>query len=295
MRTITASELNENPGPVVVDVRLADDFEHSHIPGAISNCVFEVAFCDRFREATPDQGTACVLYGADAESHEAKMAAEKLEEMGYGDVRVIEGGLAEWKGAGLNVDGGAPEPSDPEIPSGTLPLDLSESRVEWTGRNLLNKHFGTIGLRSGEIEVADGKLVGGVVVIDMNAIECTDLDGEMRDGLIGHLKSHDFFHTSEFPEATFRIFSSDRIEKAKPGDQNLIVRADLEMKGKTSAVELGCVAGITPEGKLAAQASFLIDRTVWNVIYGSGKFFNRLAGHLVNDLVDIEIKVITAG
>lgn len=158
---------------------------------------------------------------------------------------------------------------------------------------MLNKHIGTIGLRSGEIEVADGKLVGGVVVIDMNAMECTDLEGEMRDGLIGHLKSHDFFHTAEFPEATFRILSSERIEKAKPGDQNLIVRAELEMKGKTAPVELGCVAGVTPDGKLAAQASFLIDRTAWDVIYGSGKFFSRLGQHLVNDLVDIEIKVVT--
>jgi polyisoprenoid-binding protein YceI len=141
--------------------------------------------------------------------------------------------------------------------------------------------------------VEDGKLVGGVVVIDMNAMECTDLEGEMRDGLIGHLKSHDFFHTAEFPEATFRILSSERIGKARPGDQNLIVRAELEMKGKTAPVELGCIAGVTPEGNLAAQASFLIDRTAWNVIYGSGKFFHRLGQHLVNDLVDIEIKVVT--
>lgn len=293
MKTISATELNENPGPVVVDVRLSDDYEHSHIPGAISNCVFEVAFCNRFREATPDQGTACVLYGADAGSHEAKMAAEKLEQMDYSDVRIIEGGLVEWKEAGLPVEGEAPQPSDPAIPEGTLALDLSQSRIEWTGRNLLNKHIGTIGLRSGEIEVADGKLVGGFVVIDMNAMNCTDLEGEMRDGLIGHLKSHDFFHTSEFPEATFRILSSERIEKAKPGDQNLIVRAELEMKGKTAPVELGCIAGVTPDGNLGAQASFLIDRTAWNVIYGSGKFFHRLGQHLVNDLVDIEIKVVT--
>jgi len=62
-----------------------------------------------------------------------------------------------------------------------------------------------------------------------------------------------------------------------------------------SSDEFGCVAGVTPDGKLAAQASFLIDRTVWNVIYGSGKFFSRLGGHLVNDLVDIEIKVVTVG
>ncbi len=293
MKIISATELNENPGPVVVDVRLSEDYDHSHFPGAVSNCVFEVAFCDRFREGMPDQGRVYVLYGADSTSLEATMAAEKLEQLGYLDIRLLEGGLAGWRKAGLPTEGDGPEPLDPAIPEGTFPLDLSESRIEWTGRNLLNKHIGMIGIRAGRIEIADGKLVGGLVVIDMNSIQCTDLEGEMREMLIGHLKSHDFFHTSEFPEATFHIRSSERVENAKPGDLNLIVQADLEMKGKTARVELACVAGITPDGNLAAQASFLIDRTAWNVIYGSGKFFHRLGQHLVNDLVDLEVRVVT--
>ena len=61
----------------------------------------------------------------------------------------------------------------------------------------------------------------------------------------------------------------------------------------TKPVQLGAVAGVTPEGKLAAQSSFLIDRTLWNVIYGSGKFFHRHGMHLVNDLIDVELKVVT--
>jgi hypothetical protein len=72
----------------------------------------------------------------------------------------------------------------------------------------------------------------------------------------------------------------------------MIVRADLTMKGVTAPVDLGVVAGIAPDGSLAAQSSFLIDRTVWKVLYGSGKFFHRLGMHLVNDLVDIELKVV---
>lgn len=50
---------------------------------------------------------------------------------------------------------------------------------------------------------------------------------------------------------------------------------------------------MTAEGKAAAQASFTIDRTQWGVIYGSGKFFKRLSGHLVNDLIEFQIKIVT--
>jgi hypothetical protein len=52
-------------------------------------------------------------------------------------------------------------------------------------------------------------------------------------------------------------------------------------------------AGLTSEGKAAAQAAFAIDRTQWNVLYGSGKYFRHLGEHLVNDLIEIQIRVVT--
>ena len=38
-----------------------------------------------------------------------------------------------------------------------------------------------------------------------------------------------------------------------------------------------------------AQAAFDIDRTDWNISYGSGKLFEKLGMHLVNDRIDIEL------
>jgi hypothetical protein len=49
-------------------------------------------------------------------------------------------------------------------------VDLRESRIEWTGRNLLNSHHGVIGLKEGSLEYEHGRLTGGKFVIDMNAI-----------------------------------------------------------------------------------------------------------------------------
>ena len=53
------------------------------------------------------------------------------------------------------------------------------------------------------------------------------------------------------------------------------------------------VVGVTPEGKLAAQASLAIDRTLWEVLYGSGKYFRNLGGHLVNDLIELQLRIVT--
>src|SRR5688572_22059161 len=50
-----AAELESARPPVVLDVRLADDFEACHIPQAVNNAVFEVAFMERLREQLPDK------------------------------------------------------------------------------------------------------------------------------------------------------------------------------------------------------------------------------------------------
>jgi len=38
---------------------------------------------------------------------------------------------------------------------------------------------------------------------------------------------------------------------------------------------------------------FSFDRTRWKVLYGSGRFFHRLGMNLVNDLIQLEIKIVT--
>jgi hypothetical protein len=53
------------------------------------------------------------------------------------------------------------------------------------------------------------------------------------------------------------------------------------------------VTGVTPDGKAVAQAVLSLDRTCWGVLYASGRYFHRLGMHLVNDLIDLEIKIVT--
>jgi polyisoprenoid-binding protein YceI/rhodanese-related sulfurtransferase len=298
-KTIDAPELSErlsgSTPPVLVDVRLESDHRCNRIPGALSNCVFEVAFLERMPGIAPDPTRPVCVYGADDGSLESRMAAEKLCRAGWTEVLDFREGLSGWRAAGFPVEEADPSAIHPPIRSGIHPLDLAESRVLWTGRNLLNKHDGSIRLRAGELTVESGRLVGGHFTFDMNAITCSDLAGTpLHDVLIAHLRSDDFFDTEVFPKANFVIMQTSPINGASPGAPNLFVSGELTLKGITRPVEFPACTGVTPEGKLAAQASFAIDRTKWNVLYGSGKFFRNLGGHLVNDLIDLNLRVVTA-
>ncbi len=294
MKLITPADLHAAAAHAhILDVRLSDDFDCCHIPGAANNCVYEVAFKERLKEHAPDPQAFICLYGQSDASHEAPMAAEKLKREGFADVRLLQGGLDAWKQAGLPVEGKGAELPQPLPPQGRKEIDLQESRLEWTGRNLLNKHSGKIALKSGHLTFDKGTVTGGEIVIDMNAITCDDLQGNpLHDVLIHHLRSDDFFDTDVHPEARIAICKALPTAGGTPGSPNLQVQADLTLKGITAPVEFTASAGLDDQGRPAAQAAFAIDRTRWNVLYGSGRFFARLAGHLVNDLIDLQIRLV---
>jgi hypothetical protein len=65
------------------------------------------------------------------------------------------------------------------------------------------------------------------------------------------------------------------------------------MKGITAPLQFSASGGVTPDGRLAAQADFDFDRSRWNILYGSGKFFQRLGGNLVNDMIGIRLRIVT--
>jgi len=287
-------KLESTDPPIVVDVRLEDDFKAAHIPGAINNCVYEVVFGERLAKSVPERTRPIVVYGANSESYEARVAAEKLSRAGYTDVYEYRDGLAAWQAAGAPVALGEPVPAEPTISDGPHPIDLSESSIEWSGRNLLKKHHGRIGLRSGQLEFAHGELTGGRAVIDLNNIVCFDLQGtEWHDVLINHLRSDDFFDVERFPEALVVIDGARRIDNARLGRPNLEINADVTLKGVSATLKFVAMSGVTPDGKAAAQAVFSFDRTRWKVLYGSGRFFYRLGRNLVNDLIELEIKIVT--
>lgn len=278
---------------LLLDVRLEDDFACGHVPGAINNCVFEVAFADRLAPHLHLKDKPVCVYGQSDTSHEAAMAAEKLRRAGFARVHLLQGGLQGWRDAGLPVEGKGAEPASPAIPQGRKEIDLQESHLEWTGRNLLNKHSGKIALKSGHLTFNHGAVTGGEIVISMADITCDDLQGTpLHDVLVHHLRSDDFFDTDRYPVARLIIHEARPMVESTPGSPNLHVLAALTIKDVTAPLEFTASAGLDDQGRAAAQAAFAIDRTRWGVLYGSGKFFHRLAGHLVNDLIELQVRLV---
>ena len=289
-----ASLLDGGAALAVLDVRLPEDYAAGHLPEAVNHCVFEMGFGGTVGSAFPDKEVTLVVVGWGGISHEAEVAAGKLRGLGFTSVRVLQGGMGAWTEAGLAVEASAPAGPAPLWPVGRRALDLSLCRVEWLGRNLLNKHFGTVPILEGYLEFdAVGPLCGGEILLDLKGLVCADLAGSpLHEVLIAHLESDDFFDVANHPTAMLRLSKATRIAET-PGALNLEITADLTLRGQTHAVCFLASGGLTAEGRPAAQAALAIDRTRWGVIYGSGKFFQRLAGHLVNDRIELSVKLVT--
>ena len=95
--TDAAAKAKSIPNAVIVDVREKDEFDESHIPGAIhmSRGMIELEVEDKF----PNRNTTIICHcGGGGRS---ALAAESLQKMGYKNVRSMAGGFKAWKAAGL--------------------------------------------------------------------------------------------------------------------------------------------------------------------------------------------------
>ncbi len=283
---------NAHPPAVILDVRIPEDFAVAHIAGSLHACVFLMSFVEDVKRLVPDPETPIVVYGTAVTSLESTEASQRLAWAGYASVFNYAGGLAEWKSDALPTLGDGPLPPQPVV-DGPVPVDLHETRIEWTGRNLLNKHTGTVGLKSGELLFKEGWLAGGEFVLDMTALTCSDIaDAAMNLLLIQHLKGADFFDVDRFPEGRLSLRKVVPVPEGRPGSPNLQLLGDLTVRGITRELPIVAVGGRTPEGRLAVQAVFAFDRTDFGSAYGSGRFFRNLGKHLVNDLVEIQVRLV---
>jgi polyisoprenoid-binding protein YceI len=176
---------------------------------------------------------------------------------------------------------------------GTYHLDTSASRLEWIGRNLNNRHYGLISITEGTVSIEKGLISGGAVTLDMNSIVNLDLqDEDYRRMLIRHLRSDDFFHVERYPTAVFRLDGSQPIPDAAAGSPCQTVTGTLELAGRSNRLSFLAEIAAGENGQVRVQAAFDIDRTRWGIIYGSGRFFEKLGMHLVSDTISIELFLV---
>lgn len=292
---ITCEELKSliGKGAVVVDVMTPEDFAACHLAGACNACVYEMVFLDRITECVPGRETELIVYDETGTTRTAEVAREKLLRAGYRKVSILSGGLSAWREAGLPVEKGEADISELLPGDGSYRIDPEYSRLEWIGRNLNNRHFGRIDIQKGNLVISGGRLSAGNIVLDMNTISNLDLqDPVWRDMLITHLKSDDFFEVERFPVALLTLTGWEEQEGASHEAPNGFVTGDLSIRDVTRRVNFPAIVAPQPDGSIKAHAAFDIDRTLWNVNYGSCRLFERLGMHLVHDLISLELFVV---
>lgn len=158
-------------------------------------------------------------------------------------------------------------------------VKVSESTVTWKGYKVTGSHEGTIDLKSGYLEMEGNKLVGGEFVVDMTSLSNTDLDGDSKGKLEGHLKSDDFFGIANHPTAKL-VFTT-----VKPMNKNsYTVTGNLTIKETTKPITF-----VVSVYENKATATMKVDRAEYNVRYGSGSFFDNLGDKTIYDDFDLVV------
>lgn len=157
------------------------------------------------------------------------------------------------------------------------------SEVKWTGKKIGGSHNGEIKLKSGYFEFKNGQIVGGEVAIDMNTITNTDLENEeFNQKLVSHLKSDDFFGTDKYPTSTFVVHKATKFKAGKTTVSGILKIKDNREEISFEVVKKG--------EKYLAKIE--IDRSKFNVRYGSNSFFDNLGDKAINDIFTLDISLV---
>jgi len=170
-------------------------------------------------------------------------------------------------------------------------VDTTSSVIEWQGEKPTGTHTGTIKIAEGTFRANDSIVESGTFVIDMASITVTDLEGDEKVNLENHLKGTvagkegDFFNINEFPEARFEVTGVSN------NNGNTLLQGNLTLKGETKNVEFPVNIDMNGDQLQLTSETFTIDRTKWNVNYGSKSVFDSLGDNFINDEIELTIKV----
>jgi polyisoprenoid-binding protein YceI len=160
-------------------------------------------------------------------------------------------------------------------------INVEKSKINWVGKKLTGEHSGTINFKEGTLVFQKNKLKGGSFTVDMNSINTTDLTGDYKKNLDGHLKADDFFGVEKHPTAKldFKLISDN-------GDGTYNVTADLTIKGITKPITFV----IAVKGN-SAVAKLNVDRTKYDIKYKSKNFFENLGDNVINDEFELTVNL----
>jgi len=162
-------------------------------------------------------------------------------------------------------------------------VNKSASSIAWLAKKVTGEHNGTVGISAGALNVNGNKLIGGNFTIDLKTIKALDItDPGYNQKFIGHITSGDFFEIEKFPTASFVITKV-------AGNQ---VTGNLTVKGITKSITFPAEIAVKG-GKVTAKANITIDRTDFNIKYGSKKFFESIGDKAIYDDFALTVSLVS--
>ncbi len=159
-------------------------------------------------------------------------------------------------------------------------VNTETSSVTWKGYKFAGSHSGSIGLASGALLFEADQLTGGEFTVDMASISVDDLEaGKGKEKLEGHLNADDFFGTATHATAIL-VFT----EVTASGKNSYDVSGDLTIKGITKPVSFN----VSVYGS-KATATLKVDRTNYDIHYGSTNFTDTLKDKAIYDEFDLVV------
>jgi len=161
------------------------------------------------------------------------------------------------------------------------------SKIFWTGSNPTAEHNGFIKLKEGKYIVEHDKLVGGEFTIDMSSIVDIDIDDAgMNAKLVADLKSVNFFYVDSFPEGKFVI---SNVSELKDDEYTHEIKGNLTLKSITHPISFKAKVRVANGKVNATSEEFIINRTLWNINYGSKSFIKDIKNELISDELKLEL------
>jgi|SRR3989344_2542878 len=182
-------------------------------------------------------------------------------------------------------------PKSPLTGSQTYAINSEKTVMRWEGKKPLIPNYtdrGTIAVKSGTVAMKDGAVTSGSFIIDMTSIAAVSTGKNSGETMLSkHLKSAAFFDTEKFPTAEFVITGVAN----NPEDMMYQVAGNLTIKGITKPITFP--AKIYQAGDaIKAEARVTLDRTNWNVRYGSDKFFDNLGDKIIDNIFVVEFTLV---
>ena len=159
----------------------------------------------------------------------------------------------------------------------------TKSELKWTGKKVTGEHWGYVNLKDGKLTFKNNKITSGEFSIDMASLINKDLtDESYNQKLIGHLKSDDFFSVDKYPSVNLVITESTVFI-----NNEATVNGKLTIKGITQPITFKAIK----DGNVYSS-TISIDRTKYDIRYGSGKFFDSLGDNMIYDDFIIDVKLV---